>query len=117
MTENTNAGTKAPQYYIVWMSEVQPLPPPAKSRDEIRQEHHDFLHGLEQRGVLLAAGPFRDTQGKRYGCGMMILRADNHAEADAIAAEEPYVRYGLRKNELTPWQLREGSACRVVVDA
>ena len=51
------------------------MPPSPKSRDEIRQEHHDFLHGLERRGVLLAAGLSRNSQGKRYGCGMMILRA------------------------------------------
>ena len=73
LTENTNAGSKGPQFYIVWMFEVQPMLPSPKSRDEIRKEHHNFLHDLEQCGVLLAAGPFRDTQGKRYGCGMMIL--------------------------------------------
>ncbi len=116
MAEQSAGGgdRKRPQYYVFWMTNVDPAPDAGKPVDEIRQEHLAFLTDLEVRGILLAAGPFRDSDGSRHGAGMMILRASSVEEADAIAAEEPYRKYGLRTHSPTPWQWAEGSLTQTV---
>lgn len=91
------------------MTTVEPAPKTAKAVEEIRQEHFAYLADLEARGILLAAGPFMDGDGKRHGAGMMILRAASIKEADRIAAQEPYRKYGLRRHKPMPWQWAEGS--------
>ncbi|MDX1483075.1 MAG: YciI family protein [Alphaproteobacteria bacterium] len=107
-------GRSRPQYYVFWMTNVDPAPDPGKPVDDIRQEHFAYLSDLEERGILLAAGPFMDADGSRHGAGMMILRAGSMEEADAIAAEEPYRKYGLRNHGPTPWQWAEGSVTQTV---
>jgi uncharacterized protein YciI len=103
-----------PQYYVCWMTNVDPAPDTALSVDEIRQQHFAYLTDLEARGILLAAGPFRDADGSRHGAGMMILRAGSVEEADRIAAEEPYRKHGLRTHAPVPWQWSEGSLTQTV---
>lgn len=103
-----------PQYYIAWMSAVDPAPDPPLPIAEIRKQHQDYLRELEAKGVLLAAGPFRDADGNRHGAGMMIVRASSAEQADAISAAEPYRKYGLRAHSLTPWQWREGAISQTV---
>ncbi len=46
-------GAKAarPQYYVCWMTTVEPAPETAKSVDEIRQEHFAYLTDLEAQAV------------------------------------------------------------------
>ncbi len=75
MAEKAGEGVKpgGRQFYVVWMSAAA-APKPAKRSDEIRKAHHDYLAALEAQGVLFAAGPFRDADGSRPGCGMMILK-------------------------------------------
>ena len=111
MTDQNQGAARAPrpQYYVFWMNIVEPAPQPPKPIDEIRQEHFAYLSDLESRGVLLAAGPFMDADGSRHGAGMMILRAGSKEEADAIAAEEPYRKYGIRSHAPMPWQWAEGA--------
>ena len=69
---------------------------------------------FEAEGVLFAAGPFRDADGSRPGCGMMILKVPTFAEAHSIAAREPYRLRGLRTNKIMPWQLNEGALVEMV---
>ena len=109
-----NGGGQRPQYYVFWMTNVEPASDAGKPVDEIRQEHFAYLADLETRGILLAAGPFRDADGSRHGAGMMILRASSMEEADAIAAEEPYRKNGLRTHSPTPWQWAEGALTQTV---
>jgi len=103
-----------PQYYVCWMENVSPAPATEKPVDEIRSEHFAYLGDLEARGILLAAGPFMDNDGTRHGAGMMILRAGSIEEADRIAAEEPYRKYGLRRHKPMPWQWAEGSVTQTL---
>lgn len=107
-SDGAGAKRNRPQYYVCWMTNVEPVPATSKTVAEIRQEHFAYLADLESRGILLAAGPFMDADGTRHGAGMMILRAASIAEADRIAAEEPYRKYGLRRHEPMPWQWAEG---------
>ncbi len=112
--KQADGGRARPQYYVFWMKNVDPAPDDARSIDQVRPEHVAYLSDLEARGILLAAGPFRDADGSRHGAGMMILRADSIEQADAIAAEEPYRNYGLRTHSPTPWQWAEGSVTQTV---
>ncbi len=102
------------QFYVVWMSEAAGAPEPSKPSAEVRKAHHHYLAALEAQGVLFAAGPFRDADGSRPGCGMMILKTRTLAEAHSIAAREPYRLHGLRTNTIMPWQLREGALVEMV---
>jgi len=116
MAESDKGGARParPQYYVFWMTNVDPAPDMGKPVDEIRQEHFAYLLDLEARGILLAAGPFMDADGSRHGAGMMILRASSMDDADVIAAEEPYRKYGHRIHSPTPWQWAEGAVTQTV---
>ena len=72
-------------------------------------DHVGWLLGLERQGILFASGPL--VQGPRVGAGsgMTLLRADSEADVHQIAAEDPFVRAGLRTFEVYLWRLNEGS--------
>jgi uncharacterized protein YciI len=76
-----------------------PFPIPALTPEDIRA-HVTWLKTLEDQGRLELAGPFADGRG-----GMVIFRADNLAEAQALAASDPFVERGLRRLELREWYL------------
>ncbi len=117
MAEKAGEGVKpgGRQFYVVWMSAAAAAAPkPPVPVDDIRKAHHHYLAALEAQGVLFAAGPFRDADGSRPGCGMMILKTRTLAEAHAIAAREPYRLHGIRTSKIMPWQLREGALCELV---
>lgn len=59
-----------------------------------RPAHVEWLKGLEAEGVLKAAGPFLDGEGKPAG-SMLILKAESAEAAAALAAQDPYVAAGL----------------------
>lgn len=113
-TDAPRARRARPQYYVCWMTNVDPAPKTEKTIDEIREQHFAYLTDLEARGILLAAGPFMDADGSRHGAGMMILRAASIEVADRIAAEEPYRKHGLRTHKPVPWQWAEGALTQTV---
>ena len=59
---------------------------------------------LEVEGKLLGAGPLA------HGVGLAIVLADDLAEAERIAADEPMNRLGYRTTDVQPWSLNEGLA-------
>ncbi len=71
-------------------------------------EHIEHQIAMEKRGVLFAAGPYVDDDGTPTGDGLGIVRAADRAEAEAIAAADPFHRYGVRTFEVRSWQLNEG---------
>lgn len=71
-------------------------------------EHLEHQIAMEKRGVLFAAGPYLDDDGAPTGDGLVIVRAADRAEAEAIAAADPFHRHGVRTFEVRPWQLNEG---------
>ena len=97
------------QCWVCWMTNNDAPPPLALSKEEMRLVHHDYLLDLERRGILFAAGPFVDDKGHRQGAGMLIIRAKDRGEAEAIAFAEPYTKAGQRLMTLTPWQRNEGT--------
>ena len=59
-----------------------------------RPPHVEFLKGLEAQGVLKMAGPLLGDDEKPLGSLVVIAAADK-AEAEAIAARDPYAIAGL----------------------
>jgi len=98
------------QCYLCLMRSAE-APPDAPPLDEVKAAHKDFLAGLERRGVLVGAGRLiNDAEGETstLGAGLMIVRATTRAEAEAIAAQEPFTSAGYRTMDLVPWQRTEG---------
>jgi uncharacterized protein YciI len=86
-------------------NEVIDLPPKiGLSQQELTERHHQFIHDLDAKGLLVGAGPFLDDAGSRFGTGMIIFRAATRAEAETIANSEPYIAHGTRRLKLVPWQ-------------
>ena len=86
------------------------LSEPAGPPDEelpLLPEHLRYLIGLEQQGVLFAAGPFMEGghPGQR---AMYIVRAESEEAARAIVSEEPFHKRGMRTFTLHEWALNEG---------
>lgn len=72
-------------------------------RMETRPAHVDWLNGLNAAGTLKMAGPFLDGDGKPCG-SLVVIKAGDQAEAEAIAAQDPYAKSGLfQKVEIKPF--------------
>jgi uncharacterized protein len=71
-------------------------------RMQVRPAHLAFLDKLG--GNLKAAGPFVDDDGKPTG-SLVIIQADDLADAKAIAAQDPYAIAGLFSSvDIKPWK-------------
>jgi uncharacterized protein YciI len=87
----------------------RPSNPPELSDDEadrIQEAHLDFLDSMRQRGVMAAAGPFREQDDEKLR-GLCIYRVPN-GEARDLAAEDPAVKAGFLEAEVLTWWFREG---------
>lgn len=72
------------------------------------EAHFGFMHGLAERGLLLAGGPYTDGKDDGSTVGMAIIEADDLAAAEAIAAEDASVQTGLLRVEVREWGPRMG---------
>ncbi|MCP4817842.1 MAG: hypothetical protein GY883_01550 [Shimia sp.] len=73
------------------------------------EEHLQFQVSLEQRGIMLGAGPFwADDEHTWNGEGMVIIRAESLEHAKEIAATDPMHSSGARSFTVRPWLLNEG---------
>jgi hypothetical protein len=77
--------------------------------DASAPEHIAWLLGLERDGALFLSGPLLSGPGTGPGSGVTILRAADQAQAEAIAANDPFVLAGLRTFTVHRWRLNEGS--------
>jgi uncharacterized protein YciI len=72
-------------------------------RTATRSDHLAYLNDLNSRGALKFAGPFVDGEGKPNGT-LAMIEAEDRAEAEAIAASDPYAKAGLfGQVEIRPW--------------
>ena len=72
-------------------------------RTSNRPAHLDYLNGLNADGRLRFAGPFLGEDGKPVG-SLVAVEAADRAEAQALAAGDPYARAGLfDSTEILPW--------------
>ncbi|MBG6148528.1 uncharacterized protein YciI [Labrenzia sp. EL_142] len=105
-----SAGMLQMQLYVVFTSPTNGMGPVMENIEE----HLKFQVDLEQRGIMLGAGPFwADDEHTWNGEGMVIIRADSLAHAREIAETDPMHSSGARSFKVRPWLLNEG---RVTVE-
>lgn len=96
------------QCWLMSVDLADPAPTLNIGIEEIGKRHHEYIHDLEAKGLLVGAGAFRDELGIRNGPGLIIIRASTRAEAETIARREPYIAHGVRVLTLVPWQRSAG---------
>lgn len=70
-------------------------------RMDTRPAHVEFLNDLGDK--LKFAGPFLDRDNKPNG-SLVVIEADNQADAEKIAASDPYAASGLFETvTIRPW--------------
>ena len=74
--------------------------------DEIQTRHLAFNADLQDRGIMLAAGPFEDQWDESYR-GISIYRTDLD-ETRRIASEDPAVRARRLTFDAVTWLVRKG---------
>lgn len=62
------------------------------------EAHVAHLRALERRGILTLAGPFAENR-----ADLVVVSAPTRAEAEAIAAADPFVWRGKRSAEVRRW--------------
>jgi len=74
------------------------------------KEHLAYQRMLEDTGVMFGAGPLADEGGETWsGTGMVVIRAENLAEAEKIAVADPMHASGARSFTVRPWIVNEGT--------
>ncbi|WP_305986052.1 YciI family protein [Roseibium sp. MMSF_3544] len=105
-----SAGMLQKQLYVVFTTPNDGMGPVMENIEE----HLKFQVELEQKGIMLGAGPFwADDEHTWNGEGMVIIRADSLEHAREIAATDPMHSSGARSFKVRPWLLNEG---RVTVE-
>lgn len=73
-------------------------------------DHLAYQKDLEDRGVLMFAGPLSDESGENMeGMGMMIYRAASFEAARGFAESDPMHKAGARQFTLRRWMINEGN--------
>ncbi len=93
---------------------------------ELMRQHLQFQLDLEDRGILLAAGPLNLQTPAPVGrpisaepdpivdaSGMYLVAARSREDAESIAAGEPFERAGWRTHTVCTWMLNEGAAVQL----
>lgn len=98
------------QLYL-FVSTINASPPAtALSEEDLTSQHMAYIQDLKDQGRLIGAGSLRDSDGKRFmdgdeeAGGIIIVRGENLAEAEALSRKEPYCREGQRRIKVLPWR-------------
>ena len=119
------------QLYAIFMRPTEGYNTQSEEGRELMRKHLQFQLDMEDRGVLLAAGPldgagqasslsaFRSIANERASAiidasGMYMVIAPSREAAEEIARSEPFEVAGWRTHTLCAWQLNEGTAIPVV---
>jgi uncharacterized protein len=104
--EKSRKTSLAKLLYIITSSAIKDL----ESVNQFLPTHLEYLHSLETKGILFGAGPLFSEDGAYFtGNGMIIVRADSITEAQQIADNDPLHQNQVRKYQIHPWLLNEGS--------
>jgi hypothetical protein len=99
-------GYLAKQFYVIFTAPANGIAPVLDNL----QRHLDYQEALERRGVMVAAGPhWTDDEQRWDGDGMVVIRAESLADAEAIAKEDPMHTSGARRYRVRPWLVNEGT--------
>lgn len=75
--------------------------------DEHRPSHRAFLGGLQERGTIIASGPYTDTEGAR---ALLLVEAADVAAVESALEDDPFRREGLiAEREIHTWNVVIGS--------
>lgn len=91
----------------LWVITTRPARGPGLQ--EVLPAHLDYQIAIERNGALFGAGPIFEEGGTVPTGGMIIVRAENEAEARALADADPFHAAGLRSYTLHRWIMNEGS--------
>jgi uncharacterized protein YciI len=72
-----------------------------ENRVRNHEEHMEWLLAQHRTGRVLFSGPTADRS-----CGIYILLAKSHSEAERIAAQDPHHVHGDRAMEVIDWEPR-----------
>jgi uncharacterized protein YciI len=115
--------------YLVVMQPTDKYDIASDEGRELMRRHLNWQFSMEDRGILLGAGPF-NTLGEAQtqqqfrakaavhshmlnASGMYIIGAASLEAAEAIAQTEPFEIKGWRKHTTVLWNLNEGVAWQV----
>jgi len=99
-------GALALELYLV---ESTPAGTPEDVKDRL-PAHLAYQRTLEERGILVMAGPLSDPTGEiMVGGGLIIYRADSMEEAKELTCNDPMHQSGARSFTLRKWLVNEGS--------
>lgn len=116
MTRQGNSAGLPPLYLMV----MTPLPvaadapaPQVPSGMTPLEWHYSYMHRLINEGTVLLIGPCVDEP-KNPGDapvphGIGVLRVATRADAEEIAANEPFQLLGWRRNTVMAWTVKFGS--------
>ena len=93
------------QLYVVFTTPTNGMGPVMENLEE----HLKFQVSLEDRGIMVGAGPHWLEDDHTWGGeGMVIIRANSLAHAREIAETDPMHSSGARSFTVRPWLLNEG---------
>jgi catechol 2,3-dioxygenase-like lactoylglutathione lyase family enzyme/uncharacterized protein YciI len=72
-------------------------------------EHLEWAIELEKSGRVFAMGPFKTELNSMQGDGLLVIRADSLAEAEAIFMQDPIHRDGYRTPWVCAWEMHQGT--------
>jgi uncharacterized protein YciI len=76
---------------------------PLDEVDKAREDHMRYLDGLEERGLVVAAGRQDPPNG-----GVILFAVDSDDKARALIADDPYVQRRLARYQATGWKPTRG---------
>ena len=96
------------RYTVVILRRPQDAPQLSDDElDALQERHVAFGLTLQERGVILVAGPFEDQWDESYR-GISIYKTDLE-ETRRIAAEDPAVKAGRLRMDAVTWLVRKGA--------
>jgi uncharacterized protein YciI len=73
----------------------------------VLDEHLRFLSNLAAEGKLAFAGPLDTATGANSGNGIYALRVASLRDAQAIVAQDPLHKKGIRIGHVSPWHRKK----------
>lgn len=102
--DGMDTGMGAELYFYITLPEV-----PFEDIVEVLPAHMDFVHTIEDGGIMVMGGQITpEGLADAGGRGLIVIRAASFEEARAIADRDPMHSSGVRSYELYKWNVNEG---------
>lgn len=102
--DKMDTGMGAELYFYITLPKV-----PFEEIVEVLPAHMDFVHTIEDGGIMVMGGQITpEGLADAGGRGLIVIRAESFEEARAIADRDPMHVSGVRSYELYKWNVNEG---------